>query len=175
MQLIVIRHAIAEERERFAATGKPDELRPLTDEGRRKMTRGAAGLRAVAPRLDAIAASPLVRAQETARIVAGVYGLGGVETSNALRPDTALTLFVSWLAAQNGERVIAVVGHEPHLGVLVTWLLTGIEDSRVVFKKGGACLLEFDERPHRGGARLLWSLTPGQLRDLAPARSDRPS
>lgn len=175
MQLIVIRHGIAEEQERFAATGKPDDLRPLTDEGRRKMTRGAAGLRAIAPRVDSIAASPLVRAQETARIVAAGYGLAAVETSNALRPDTAFTLFVSWLAAQSEDRVVAVVGHEPHLGALVTWLMTGLEESRVAFKKGGACLLEFEERPRRGGGRLLWALTPGQLRDLAPAKSERSS
>lgn len=168
MQLIVIRHAIAEEQERFAATGKPDDLRPLTDEGRKKMTRGAAGLHAVVPKIDTLAASPLVRAQETARIVAQAYGIAAVETSNALRPDTAPTLFVSWLAAQNGDRVVAVVGHEPHLGLLVTWLMTGIEESRVAFKKGGACMLEFDERPRRGGGRLIWALTPAQLRDLAP-------
>jgi phosphohistidine phosphatase len=166
VNLLVIRHAIAQEKEAFATTGKPDDLRPLTDEGRRKMREGAAGLRALVPELDVLAASPLVRAQETARIVADVYGIGTVETTNALRPDAANTLFVSWLAAQNRDRTVAVVGHEPHLGMLVTWLMTGIGESRVELKKGAACLLEFAERPQRGHARLLWALAPAQLRKL---------
>ena len=37
MQLLLIRHAIAEEQEDFAKTGKDDRLRPLTDEGRKKL------------------------------------------------------------------------------------------------------------------------------------------
>src|ERR1035437_9242251 len=62
----IIRHASAEERSAFAATGKSNDRRPLTDEGRRKMTEAAEGLRALVPHLDVIAASPLVRAQQTA-------------------------------------------------------------------------------------------------------------
>ena len=167
VKLLVIRHAIAQEKEAFAATGKPDDLRPLTEEGRRKMKSGAIGLRRLVPALDVIAASPLVRAQETARIVADTYGIGTIETTNALRPESPNTLFVSWLAAQDGGRTVAVVGHEPHLGVLVTWLLTGIDDSRITLKKGAACLLEFEQRPQRGGAKLLWLLAPSQLRELS--------
>jgi phosphohistidine phosphatase SixA len=34
VDLLVIRHAIAEDREVFAGTGKDDSLRPLTDRGR---------------------------------------------------------------------------------------------------------------------------------------------
>ena len=62
MQLLVIRHAIAVEREDFARTGKDDRLRPLTDEGRKKMKQGAKGLRQLAPRIDLLATSPLTRA-----------------------------------------------------------------------------------------------------------------
>ena len=43
MKLLLIRHAIAEEREDFARTGKDDRLRPLTDEGRKKMKQAARG------------------------------------------------------------------------------------------------------------------------------------
>ena len=49
MKLLLIRHAIAEEREDFARTGKDDRLRPLTDEGRKKMKQAARGLRKIAP------------------------------------------------------------------------------------------------------------------------------
>ena len=61
----------------------------------------------------------------------------------------------------------AVVGHEPHLGTLVTWLMTGIEESRVPLRKGAACLLEFPSRPEERTAQLHWALTASQLGRLA--------
>ena len=74
MNVLVIRHAIAEDRDVFARTEKDDDERPLTDEGRKKMARGAQGLHTLVPKLDLIASSPLVRAQQTAAIVAMVCG-----------------------------------------------------------------------------------------------------
>ena len=73
MQVLVVRHAIAEQREEFARTGKDDSQRPLTHDGRRKMRRGAVGLRAVVPAIDVLATSPLLRAVQTAEILAAVY------------------------------------------------------------------------------------------------------
>src|SRR5258708_2037922 len=43
MKLLIIRHAIAEDREDFARTGKDDSLRPITDEGKKKMKQRAGG------------------------------------------------------------------------------------------------------------------------------------
>ena len=61
MRLLLIRHAIAEEREDFARTGKDDGLRPLTDDGRKKMKQAARGLRGLVPDIDLLATSPLTR------------------------------------------------------------------------------------------------------------------
>ncbi|MDH3366486.1 MAG: histidine phosphatase family protein, partial [Gemmatimonadota bacterium] len=69
MQLLVVRHAIAEDRDIFAAAGREDDERPLTEEGTRRMAAGAVGLVRVVPRLDAVASSPLVRAVQTAEII----------------------------------------------------------------------------------------------------------
>lgn len=165
MQLLMIRHAIAETPEEFAASGADDGLRPLTKDGRRKMAAGAKGLRRLVPALDVLAASPLVRAQQTAAIVAERYGDIPIVTTPALQPDGKPSAFLSWLRTQEGD-VVAAVGHEPHLGVLVTWLLTGLAESRVPLGKGGACLLEFASRPQKGDAKLRWALTPGQLRRI---------
>ncbi|HEY2377218.1 MAG TPA: histidine phosphatase family protein [Gemmatimonadaceae bacterium] len=171
MNLLVIRHAIAEDKERFAATGRNDDLRPLTEEGRSKMRRGAQGLRAVIGRLAHLASSPLVRARETAEIVAPALGVARVEIVEALRPDRSYDEFLEWLQGamlpnEDADRTVGVVGHEPHLSGLVTWLMTAGDDTRVELKKGAACLLRFDRAPAKGQAMLRWSLTPSQLRDL---------
>src|SRR5690349_23208472 len=68
MNLLVIRHAIAEDKENFAATGRSDDQRPLTDAGRTKMRRGTQGLRTLIGKVAMLASSPLVRARETAEI-----------------------------------------------------------------------------------------------------------
>lgn len=166
MKLLVIRHAVAEDREEFALTGKPDSLRPLTDEGRRRMRRAARGLSRLVPRLDLLATSPLTRAAQTAEILAAAYDGVESETVTDLAPEAVPDSLVPWLRRQGAGATVAVVGHEPHLGFLLGWLLTGRHQSFVELKKGGAVLLDFDDPPAAGNATLLWALAPGQLRRL---------
>jgi phosphohistidine phosphatase len=169
MHLLIIRHAVAEEKEAWAATGEPDERRPLTPDGRKKMRRAARGLRRLVPELSLLGASPLTRAAQTADIVAAVYGDLEPVTVGALTPERAPADFLSWLRdAAPGHDVIAAVGHEPHLSGLVSWLLTGHASPALVeLRKGAACLLRFDDdAPQKGKARLEWLLQPRQLRRL---------
>ena len=167
MQLLVIRHAIAEDREEFAVTGQDDDLRPLTREGRRRMRRAARGLRALVPKLGVLAASPLVRADQTAEVLAGEYGGGKWESWPELSPGVHPSMLLDRLRSLHVEGgPVAVVGHEPDLGEMVSWLLSGRAGSFVELKKGAACLLEFEGPPDPERARLLWLLAPGQLRRL---------
>jgi phosphohistidine phosphatase len=172
MRLLVIRHGLAGEREDWAArSGKPDSERPMTGEGRRRMRRGARGLRRIVPDIDVLATSPLVRAVQTAEIVAAAYGGSlAIETVDELSPERRPDELLGWLRAQLPGATVAVVGHEPHLGFLVGWLLTGRNDSFVAFKKGGAVLLDFDDPPVGGNAVLAWAIAPRQLRWLGEGR-----
>jgi phosphohistidine phosphatase len=167
MQLLIIRHAIAEDKDEFAKSGRPDSERPLTKHGRKVMARVAQGLRREVKSLDVLAASPLVRAAQTAAIVAKEYDEIHVETVPALTPESAPTTLASWLRTQRDAEVVAVVGHEPHLGMLVTWLMTGMRGSHINLEKGGACMLEIDGQPGARSATLSWSLTPDVLEKLA--------
>jgi phosphohistidine phosphatase len=166
MELLLIRHAIAEDREAFARTGKDDRLRPLTEEGRKKMKQAARGLHAVVPSIDLLATSPLTRAAQTGAIVDSIYGgLKEVEIDE-LTPEAAPADFLRWLR-QRKEGTVAAVGHEPSISLILSWLLTGGERRIVAFRKGGACLIEFPGEVAAGTATLLWALTPAQLRGLA--------
>src|SRR5207244_3974272 len=89
MRLLVVRHAIAEDREAFARSHKDDSERPLTPEGRRKMERAAHGLKELVPELDVLAASPYKRAVETAEIIGGAYGALNVERVPELAPGSS--------------------------------------------------------------------------------------
>jgi phosphohistidine phosphatase len=167
MRLLIIRHGIAEDKEVWAATGHSDDERPLTDEGRRKMTLNAKGIRGAIDSIDLLATSPLVRARQTAQIVADAFKFSRIETTKSLVPDAPMREFIEWLQGHADANVVAAVGHEPHLGILATWLMTDIEESRLDLKKGAACLLEFDGKPKSGAGRLCWSIAPSQLRAIA--------
>lgn len=166
MRLLLIRHAIAEERDDFARTGKDDRLRPLTDEGRKKMKQVARGLCELVPEIDLLVTSPLTRAAQTGAILDSVYGGLKVQEIEELSPESTPAEFLLWLR-QHQEKMIGAVGHEPSLGQILSWLLTGTERRLLAFRKGGACLLELPQEVSAGTATLLWALTPTQLRQLA--------
>jgi len=164
-RLLLVRHAIAEDRGEFARSGRPDGERPLTAKGIRRMRLAARGLREELAELAVLATSPLVRAVETAEILAEAFDGIRVERVNALAqgpPDAVL----AWYRGVAEAGTVAAVGHEPYLGAWASWLLAGPAADFVAFKKGGACLLEFPGRIEPGGAVLRWHLGPSQLRAL---------
>lgn len=164
MKLLVIRHGSAEDMDAWAATGEPDEKRPLTAEGRKKMKKAARGIRSILQSIDLLATSPLTRAVQTAELVAREYDALAVVVSSALEPDRPNAAFGEWLRSLDEVKTLAVVGHEPHLSGLVSWLLTGESASVIELKKGGACLLEMEKLASPGQGRLIWLLTSDQLR-----------
>jgi phosphohistidine phosphatase len=163
MQLVLIRHARAEERALF----KRDRTRALTPDGRRRMRKAARGLAALLPGITTIATSPLLRARQTAEIVASACkDHPAVETLAALAPGEPPRALLAWLRTQPPEVTVALVGHEPDLGRLAGWLLSAKPHGFVQFKKGAAALLEFGTAPAAGRGRLAWLLTAAQLAEL---------
>jgi phosphohistidine phosphatase len=165
MRLVIIRHAIAGDRDAFAESGRPDAERPVTAEGRKKMRANARGLRAIVPELEILATSPYTRARETAEIVADVYDGLAVTEVPALAHGGSRDGLLEWLSARQAEHV-ALVGHEPDLGGLIGWLVTGGGPPFVTLRKGGACLLVCEGPLGPGLAELSWVLTPKLLRLL---------
>jgi phosphohistidine phosphatase len=169
MRLVIVRHAIAEDKQRFAKTGKPDRSRPATKEGLRKMAASAKGLQRLNEDVALIATSPLTRAKQTAAVLAQVWPKAAVRQWSELSPDTSFAPLLSRLRATRGGPTVVLVGHEPHLSRFTCWLLTGQERSFLVLKKGGACALELAGNLERRQALLRWLLTPRLLRRLGEA------
>lgn len=164
MQLLVIRHGIAEDPS-AVAKGQDDSGPPLSKEGKKMMKHVAIGLRELV-KVDVIGASPLLRAQQTAQIVAKAYNDLPVVTVEDLLPESDPPALMTWLRQHSTVDVVAIVGHQPNLGRVVTWLMSGVKSSRVDLTKGGTCLLEFSESVSAGNGTLLWLLTPLLLRRI---------
>lgn len=168
MKVLLIRHAIAEDYTLFSLSGQADDLRPLTTKGKTKMKKGIRGLQKLVSQVHHIVSSPLRRAIQTADLVAQSYPDAHREILSALAPRGSTTTILEHLQGySNTSHVIVLIGHEPHLGELATWLLSGHIDTWLPLKKGSACLLEFSGEVAAGQADLCWVLTPKQLRMLS--------
>ncbi len=115
VRLYLVRHA-------KAAPGDPDELRALTPEGREQARLLAERL--VDERPDAVVTSPLLRARETAEVLARACGLEA-EPDELLAPG-ATSADARQAAAGRGERVV-LVGHQPDFGRIAAALTGGEE------------------------------------------------
>jgi phosphohistidine phosphatase len=166
VDVLVVRHGIALDRADAESQGVPDDERPLTTEGQRRFKGVARGLSKRVPEVDLLLSSPLLRARQTAAILKERYrGLGCIE-SEALLPEAEPGALEQVLNEHGASRVVAVVGHEPHLSGWVGWGLTGEQRSLVELRKGGCCLLRFEARVAAGAGRLHWLITPALARRL---------
>jgi phosphohistidine phosphatase len=158
MQLLVIRHAVAED----PGPDLDDAARALTDAGKVKLRRAVRGLRALDVRLARVLTSPWKRAAQTARQLAPIAAGEPIVTELLTQPPRAELLA---LIAEGGETT-AVVGHEPWLGELAAWLAFG--DTRhgdaLIIKKSGVIWLEGTAVP--GGMQIRAVLPPRLLRQL---------
>jgi len=168
MELLIVRHAIAVERGDPAFENDAD--RPLTPEGIHKFRLAARGLKEVAPKLDRIISSPLVRARQTAEILRDVVSPHRkIDFCDHLVPSGDHAELVAYLN-RLGVESVAVVGHEPHLSSFTSYLLAGRDDAAFVeYKKGGAGLVDFPDSLAAGSGTLEWLIQPGALRDIGAA------
>jgi phosphohistidine phosphatase len=161
-RLFLVRHGIAED---VSKSGR-DADRELTAEGRHKTRRAARGLRALGVQPTALLASPLVRARETAEIIAGSLGCEP-ETWKALACGIDHERVTREIDGRFPGGSIVLVGHEPDLGELLSFWLTGsIEGFATHFRKGAVACVSGAQLPPQRRAVLEWLLTADQLGGL---------
>jgi phosphohistidine phosphatase len=143
-----------------------DVDRRLSKEGVARTREVAEGLAGLEISLDAIGTSPLVRARQTAEIVAGtVSPKCEITECDFLQPGGSSQDLIAWLRSQSAESVL-VVGHLPDMSEIASELLTGHPNAAIEFKKAAVCCMAFDAIPARGAGRLEWLMQPRHLRCL---------
>ena len=159
MEIWILRHAKAEE----GGPRTPDEERALTAGGHERMRSVAKAIARLEPKLDAILTSPLLRARQTAEPVARALSLRDdlIETS-ALSPDADPKEILREIEKRRLGRVL-VVGHMPHLGKLLGYLLTGRPSTLIDIKKAALARVEFDGKTAEPPGTLTLLLTPEDL------------
>ena len=159
MRLWITRHAIAEDQ---SATGH-DEDRRLTAHGEKLFKRFVEGLAEEQRMPQRILSSPLIRAHQTAEILAKASGLKKkqVEMTEQLAPGFLLSNLLQVVneSLNEGAEIsdIAVVGHQPEMGAITSQLIGG---GHVLFEKGNIACIEFDGAAISGRGHLVWFRGP---------------
>ncbi len=161
-ELYFVRHGLAEER----GDAWPDDAkRPLTDEGMSRMRKSARGLTRIGVTLDVILTSPLVRARQTAEILASALDpRPSMVSIDSLKPDGTYAAVLADLDKHSRKCRIALVGHEPMMGEIAARLIGSRHP--IEFKKGGVCRIDVDDLPPAGPGDVRWMLTPKIMREL---------
>jgi phosphohistidine phosphatase len=167
MRLYIVRHAIAVP---HGTPGIPDDERPLTEEGIKKMRQVAAGLRSLEYIPELILSSPLPRARQTAEILLETFGQKRIslEILPALAPSgSRRELYLAIASYEKKLKSLMLVGHQPSLGEIAGEIAWGSPEHSLELKKGGACAIELvhSGEPPRGS--LISLLTPSILRSIA--------
>ncbi len=166
MEIILVRHAKAEARD--ANSWPDDDQRPLTAEGRAEQRAAARAMKKMGIKFDFLLTSPLLRARETADLLARGYRWSEApQVVEELGHGYAVGAVVKLLAKFPPASTVAMVGHEPDLSDLTGALTTKDGRLSIAVKKSGVVGIEFDGPAEAGKGTLLFHLKPGHLRKLA--------
>lgn len=138
-----------------------DPGRPLSSQGEKDIEQLAESLRASGITVDTVLHSSKMRAHQSAEILGEVLLVSGeVEVTDGINPNDPVPDFS--LRVHKFKHDTMVVGHLPFMAKMVSYLVTGNEDSEIVaYKPGSVVCLQQDTEEHW---QIQWMLRPDTLK-----------
>jgi phosphohistidine phosphatase len=163
MDLYILRHGKAEEHTQSITS---DAKRQLTKTGRKDIECIAKTLKNFNIKVDYIISSPLIRAQETANIVATHLWdkKKKITIWDELKPESNVLDIHKKLIKLTPDTKILLVGHEPHLTDLISSIISPESNVSINLKKGGFVSMSVNSSESRVVGTLQSILTPKQLK-----------
>jgi phosphohistidine phosphatase len=160
MELFFMRHAEAESRDLYA----DDRQRPLTPLGHQQHQRVVRALKSLLQPLDHLLTSPVLRARQTAEIVAATVSCAtAVQETSVLAEACTVDAVLQLLQGYPHQARLLCVGHEPHMSKLSAVLLDGEGHSAIAFQVGSLLALTFSDYPIPGQGTLRFFLRPADV------------
>ncbi len=155
--IYLLRHGIATDRELCPE----DEGRELTPQGIEKTTAVAQKLHELGLRCDLILTSPLVRAKQTAQILATEFSGTALEVVDWLAPEGSFGAWEDWLDQNQVPDSLFLVGHEPDLSMWAELMIWGGVSGNILLKKAGILgLVRYPDRAIKGSCTLFLLAPP---------------
>jgi len=153
MKLYVMRHAQA------SFNAPSDRERQLTDSGIQQTKELLALHKGDLASVNLLWASDLIRAQQTAGLVAEVLGFK-VSEKSFLAPDGHISQVLTEIQHLHADDTLLIVSHQPLVGELVSYLVSGNIYQAHPFTTSEILELEFDYAGP-GMARMCKQYLPG--------------
>ena len=147
MDLLLWRHAEAEDT-------RPDLARALTPRGMEQAARVGAWLHAHLPSDVRVLVSPAQRAQQTAHALPRP-----AQTEAALAPGCTVAALLAAARWPDARAAVVIVGHQPTLGGVASFLIAGVEDFWTV-NPGGVWWLTNRDRGRDTAVQVRLVLSP---------------
>lgn len=165
MDVILLRHGKAGDRD--PKLFPDDTKRPLTAEGALELRDICTGLRRIGLAFDFLVTSPLLRAHQTADIVAEVFEWKEPpQVSDVLGQGCTTGKVIALLAKFPPDARVALVGHEPDLSRVAAELIGRSGDAALELKKGGVACVRYEGPAAMGLGTLAFLFKPSQLRKI---------
>ena len=165
MDLYLVRHAIAFNPD--DSQWPDDSQRPLTPDGEKRFKQAARGLGRLVRSVDVVLSSPFVRAWRTAELLEKDAGWPKPTRCEALEAGRTPAEVLQALQPFTSSAAVALIGHEPSMHELASYLLTADSGHvQLEFRKGGVARLELTDSLRPGAARLRWLLQPKVMRAI---------
>jgi phosphohistidine phosphatase len=159
MELYFLRHGEARKKDEWQGE---DSERPLSKDGITRMKEEATAIAGLGLGLELIITSPLVRARQTADIVARALALRqSLVIDDRLSPGFGRDALAQVLKKHSNRKSVMLVGHDPDFSETIAACIGG---GRVECKKGGFARVDLDDPATLRGT-LIWLMPP---RVLAP-------
>ena len=160
MELFFMRHAEAERRELYP----DDRQRPLTALGRQRHQCVVRALMPLLQPLDHLLSSPVLRARQTAEIVAAAVPCAtAMQETSVLAEACTVGAVLHLLQGYPHQARILCVGHEPNMSKLSAVFLDGEGRSAIAFQAGSILGLTFSGYPTPGQGTLRFFLRPADV------------
>lgn len=159
MELYFLRHGEAGKKDEWEGE---DSERPLSKEGIARMKLEASAISHLDLGLELILTSPLVRARQTADIVARELDLrDSLVIDDRLAPGFGRDALAQVVKKYSDRKALMLVGHDPDFSETIAACIGG---GRLECKKGGFARVDIDDPATLRGT-LMWLVPP---RVLAP-------
>lgn len=162
MDIIFMRHEIDRSRKSRLPKKKSDRLRYKTNKTHWEFKKIIEKTLRIAKEPETIVTSPYLRTRSSVRIFAHLLPDAEILLTETLEPFSDPEDFIVWCRKEvrSSTSRLLVIGHEPHLSLLISLCLVGSYQDCLNIKKGGSVLLHFNGGPGIAKGNLIWAVPP---------------
>lgn len=140
-EILLARHAEAQDKLIARRQGLPDKLRPLTEKGKETQKEVLYFLKPWLKNIELLIHSPLLRSQQTARLILKAKKIPQTLEFKWMGPEDDAQKLMKMIKTLKNKKLV-IVGHEPHLSKLRRLLMEDSGAAEIKLKKSSLCLLK---------------------------------